>query len=69
MWQCRAVVSVAGARVAVERVEVAGAREREAVCGVCGAQCGTRAVCGRHTVAASAAARHEGGGEGGGAEG
>ena len=39
MWQCRAVVSVAGARVAlaVERVEVAGAREREAVCGVCGA--------------------------------
>ena len=37
MWQCGAVVSVAGARVAVERVEVAGAREREAVCGVCGA--------------------------------
>ena len=31
---------------------VAGAREREAVCGVCGAVWHHRAVCGCHTVAA-----------------
>jgi len=67
LWQCRAVVSVAGARVAVERVEVAGAREREAVCGVCGAvwQGGVWAPHG----GGEARRGHEGGGEGGGAEG
>ena len=48
MWQCRAVVSVAGARVAMERVEVAGARnewKQFVVCSVAPGRCvgaGTR---------------------------
>eukprot|EP00966_Prymnesium_polylepis_P062813 1457899-Prymnesium_polylepis.1 len=47
---------VAEARVAMERVEVAGAREREA--------CGTRAVCGRHTGGSGERSYpHHGGGE------